>query len=304
MRMWNRTRVRWMLPLSAGAVLAAIPLAGQEGTPIEEPTAPSCVCAGELRAAPWRAMTVARRARLGVVLGEPTDVGGRTGISLEDVPEGTPARRAGLRDGDVLVAIDGRELGLDPTSTLLSHMATVEPGDTVRVTFSRGDQERAASVVTEPATGFRAFGPDARLELRALTAPRAPGAPGSPKAHPDRRLDRVFRHRELSPAPLHPSLLRDRLKLAAVNAELGEYFGTERGVLVTEVDAESSLGLRTGDVILEIGGRRVDRPSDVRSILGSYRDGEDIPFRIVREKRTREVTGHRASSRPQGFRGG
>lgn len=294
---WNTMRVRFMMPLVAGAALGATPLMAQEGVPVEEPTAQTCVCAGEMRAGPWRALTVARRAQLGVMLGEPTEVRGRIGVRLEQVPEGTPAHRAGLREGDVLVAVEGRDLGRDPASALLEHLGRVEPGDTVRVTFSRGDQDRTVPVVTERAGGFGASGPEGRVHLRALTAPPAPDAPGArgtPSewgAPPGPRRDRVLRQMERSPTVVRRIRLRDGLELAAVNAELGKYFGTDRGVLVTQIETGSSLGLRTGDVILEIGGRSVDRPRDVRSILGSYRDAEDIPFRIVREKRTREVTG-------------
>lgn len=293
MDMGNTMRLRWISPLMAGAALMAgatldaSPLAGQEGVPIEEPTPSQCICTGEMEARPWRALAVARRARLGVRLGETTEVDGRTGLRLREVPRGTPAHRAGLRDGDVLLGIDGRELGPDATATVLAHLGDVEPGDTVRVTFSRGDgPDRTASVVTERARGFYAFGPEGQLHLRALTPPRAPRLPDAPQEF---HRDRVFR--ELSPTLVQRFRIRDGMELAAVNSELGEYFGTDRGVLVTEIEGDSPLGLRTGDVILEIGGRSVGQPRDARRILGSYREGEEIPFRIVREKRTREVTG-------------
>lgn len=83
------------------------------------------------------------------------------------------------------------------------------------------------------------------------------------------------------------------LELAAVNPGLGEYFGTDRGVLVTAVPEESGLDLRPGDVILAVGGRDVQDPAHVRSILASYRSEEPVALRIVRERRTIEVTGRR-----------
>lgn len=287
-------------PLAALAILVAAPLVGQEGVPLEDPADRpvdrQCICVDDMRdireivrAAPFHAFTTARRARLGVMLGDPVEVGDRMGVRLQDVPEGTPAHRAGLRQGDVLVALDGRELAPEPTSTLLRLLGDVEPGDTVQLTFSRDGSDRTARVVTEPTPdfgGMRDFGglEGARLRLRAPIPPPGPDAP------------RLFRRDgELQPVGARSGLLyRGRiggLDLAAVNTELGEYFGTDRGVLVTAIESDSPLGLRAGDVILAIGGRDVRDPAHVRAILASFRDDEEIDFRIIRERRTREVTG-------------
>jgi S1-C subfamily serine protease len=79
--------------------------------------------------------------------------------------------------------------------------------------------------------------------------------------------------------------------LEELNPKLGEYFGTTEGVLVTDVDEESSLGLQPGDVILEIGDRDVTDPDRVRRILGTYDDDEAITLRIMRQKREMSVQG-------------
>ncbi len=81
------------------------------------------------------------------------------------------------------------------------------------------------------------------------------------------------------------------LSLVPMNAELGEYFGTDHGVLVSEVDEDSELGLRAGDVILEIDGRAVTNSSQAHRILRSYDEGEELEFRIMRQKREQTVQG-------------
>lgn len=253
------------------------PVAAQVGVPVPPespeataaPDARRCICVDELARGPHRiAFSMGRRARLGVMLGEPTEVAGRHGVRLREVPEGSPARRAGLQQGDVIVGVNGAALDEPAPADLAERLRAIDPGDTVTVSFFRSGQEQTARVVTEANERFRAFAPAAGRD--AFTLPRGVA----------RGL----------------GALRSAagLELAAVNPELGEYFGTERGVLVTAVDADSPLGLRPGDVILAIGGREVQDPAHVRSMLASYRQNETITLRIVRENRTREITGRRS----------
>ena len=79
--------------------------------------------------------------------------------------------------------------------------------------------------------------------------------------------------------------------LEDLNPKLGEYFGTSDGVLVTDVDEDSTLGLEPGDVILEVGGREATDAGRVRRILASYEDDETITLRIMRQKREMSVQG-------------
>lgn len=82
--------------------------------------------------------------------------------------------------------------------------------------------------------------------------------------------------------------LASGLGLVEVNPELGEYFGTDRGVLVTAVERESVAGLEPGDIVLSVDGRDVDTPQRLRRILGSYADDEPAELRVLR--RGEEIT--------------
>ncbi len=73
------------------------------------------------------------------------------------------------------------------------------------------------------------------------------------------------------------------LELTELNPGLAEYFSTDEGLLVLDVDEGSTLGLRPGDVILAIDGRDVEDQGDVRRILGSYEDEETVSFSVVRK---------------------
>ena len=274
-----RMRTKRARPVLASTILLfASPLAAQEPAPLGAPEAPEreCVCAWQGEAPRvLRSMMRFNRARLGVELGEPARVDGQTGIRLRGVQEGGPAARAGLRTGDVLLSLDGADLGDEPVDRLLDLLGSVEPGDTVTVAYDRDGRRQTARVVTDHASALSVFGPGDRVALRSFPRP-----------------GEVTRRMALAPAAA--SFFRvDGLQMVEVNEQLGSYFGATEGVLVTDVDAGSTLGLRPGDVILAIGGRAVQDPAHARSILASYRPDEAISLEIMRERRRTTVTGSR-----------
>ena len=61
-----------------------------------------------------------------------------TGAVVTEVIEGSPAARAGLQPGDIIVAVDGQRLGLD--SRLAQVIGQYRPGDRVPLQIERPDQ--------------------------------------------------------------------------------------------------------------------------------------------------------------------
>ena len=77
----------------------------------------------------------ARRASLGTV---PDFAHTGRGVRLDGVVDGSPAARAGLREGDVIVGIDARDVdGLQGYADALRALA---PGDTITVRLLRDGQ--------------------------------------------------------------------------------------------------------------------------------------------------------------------
>ncbi len=143
-----------------------------------------------------------------------------------------------------------------------------------RIAEEGDEREIVLSGVFEGLEGLHASGGPGVFEFEGLEGLRAGGGRA------------IFVGR----GPLNSS----ELKLVKLEAKVAEYFGTDRGVLVADVDEDSSLGLEAGDVILEVGERLVDSPGKVRRILHSYDPGEMVTFGIMRNHEEMRVEGHRS----------
>ncbi len=70
------------------------------------------------------------------------------GLLVADVYPGSPADRAGLHQGDAILAIDGQSIN-DETS-LSFRVGTHRAGDSVTVTYERGQTERTTKATVQP----------------------------------------------------------------------------------------------------------------------------------------------------------
>lgn len=84
---------------------------------------------------------------IGIVLGEETDIG----VELAGVSPDGPAEAAGVEAGDVLVAINGRDLASaeNPRAVVFETMETVKAGDTVEVDVLRDGETASYAVIAE-----------------------------------------------------------------------------------------------------------------------------------------------------------
>ncbi len=236
-----------------------------------------------------------QQARLGIwVQSEANPETDRYGAVVERVMEGGPAERAGLQEGDIITKLAGESLLSgdetydDDLSTpgmrLVERARKLESGDTVEVEYRRdGDTKTTEVVAGDFDEGLRV---GRVLELEDLLS------------RSDRMRGLFERYRDLpkiemfGPESFALKLARlPGVELVSLNAQLGEYFGTDEGVLVVSVPEDSELNLEAGDVIQSIDGREVRSPSHAMRILRSYDADEEISFQILRKKRETTITG-------------
>jgi len=79
------------------------------------------------------------------------------------------------------------------------------------------------------------------------------------------------------------------LKLAEIDAGLGEYFKTDRGVLVLKAKADNDLQLESGDVILQVGDTEVNSPAEFMRTLREFESGEELSIDIKRDLRNKTL---------------
>lgn len=187
------------------------------------------------------------------------------GVEIMSVSPGGAAAEAGLKPGDVLVEIDGKKLardgGEEPHAKLLSHMRTVKPDQKVRLRYRRDGKTHEAELTARPIR-------DRFLALNNI-GPRTRALIGRVPDFAFFRADGVFGSTEL----------------VAMTPKLGQYFGTDKGLLVVRAPSDSRLKLEDGDVILDIDGRVPSSPSHAFQILSSYEGGEKLKLNVMRQKK-------------------
>jgi S1-C subfamily serine protease len=227
-----------------------------------------------------------KRAMLGVNVKNLGDADDKAeGVLIVGVTPGWPADEAGIRTGDVLVDVAGTKLdwsgGTSPMNKLVDKLRDVESGDAVKLQYRRDGEARTAEVTTRSlgenfAWHFETDNGETVHEYRFAPPPPMPGAP-----HIERDV-RILRNRIINQW--------GDMELVELTPGLGDYFGTDEGVLVVRAPKDDTLGLQDGDVILDIGGRKPVDPGHVIRILRSYEPGEKLAMTIVRKKKRQSIS--------------
>ncbi|MGH7613102.1 MAG: PDZ domain-containing protein [Gemmatimonadales bacterium] len=228
------------------------------------------------------------RGRIGVVVNTTKNTEtDRYGAKIDAITPGGPAEGAGIKAGDIITRFNGTSLagvsaqdGDDsgPGMRLVELAHRLEPGDTVRVEYRRGSDTKTATLVAADLSGHAWTGVMPRMATPSL---------------PRYEMGEFGPLQLLGEGNSFAFCFGDSwcdLDLVTLNADLGEYFGTRVGLLVVKAPADVALPLKSGDVILSIGGRKPTSPAHAMRILRSYDTGEAVSIEIMRHERRQTLS--------------
>jgi serine protease Do len=178
------------------------------------------------------------------------------GAVVQGFADDSPARRAGLDRGDVIVAVDGRPIAA--SNELQRVIAQRRPGETVTLDVIRYGQQRQV-----------------RVQLAEAPAPPTAAAPEPARGRAEQRLG---------------------IQAAPVTGETARQFGLEgtQGVVITEVQPGSPAarrGLQRGMRILGVDRQPIRDVAQFERVLAAKRPGEIVSLDVeIGERGTRTQT--------------
>ena len=175
------------------------------------------------------------------------------GVVAQDFPEGSPARQAGVRQGDVIVAVDGR--AVERVGQFQRMIATHQPGESVTLDLIR-------------------YGDRRRIEVRLMEAPTA---------GEEARVERPARNE----APASETSTRLGIGVSVLTPELARRYeieGEASGLVVTNIanySAAARYGITEGTRILAVDGTEVRDVAAFRRATERKGPGDVVSLRVI-----------------------
>jgi len=197
-------------------------------------------------------------------LAEEKELTATSGAYVDEVVEDSPAEKAGLREGDVIVKFDSKEI--DDASALSEAVSETKPEKEVTIEIARGKERKSITATIEK---------------------------------PNERAQKSF----TVVTPEHPKSFRfhfstgdelQGLHFQELNEQLAAYFDApnKRGVLITEVDEKSvaeKSGFKAGDVITKVDEDKVRDVEDIFDAVKEKKENEEASFTILRKGASQSI---------------
>jgi membrane-associated protease RseP (regulator of RpoE activity) len=202
------------------------------------------------------------------------------GVEVTMVDQDAPAGKAGLKENDVIVTMNGTDV--QSVEQLRRMIRETPPGRVVTLGISRDGQMLSIKVELGDRKKSLSFdmGPDGKQFK--FNMPVMPALP----ALPDMDLP-------VSVVVVH-SAARSGLMIENLTPQLGDFFGAKngQGVLVRSVEKGSradKAGFRAGDVIVKVNGEPIHDSGDFSHALRSLKDNT-ASISFMRDKKEQTVT--------------
>jgi len=187
------------------------------------------------------------------------------GVEISRVEENSPAEKAGLKAGDVVLEYNGQRVeGMEQFGRLVRETPA---GREVRLLISRNGatQTIAATLQTRKVKSFT---------IPSVEVPEI-HIPDMPQIFTGWRSPRLG------------------VETESLGSQLATYFGVKEGVLVRSVlkdSAAEKAGIKAGDVITKVDGTTVTTPNELVNALHAAASKGSFPVEIVRDRHETTVT--------------
>jgi len=218
--------------------------------------------------------------------------------TIESIDPGSPAERAGLQAGDVLISINAQDFRKNPVPM----GALLVPGQRIVFRYRRGDLARTVALnVVERSAQSNPYVKIAVIEP-------VPGGPAGSVTATDRRESErrllnqsvVIRSREplISVAPLvigsgAPTIRLVGAELTELNADLRNALKLKGdGIFVINVGLGTPAGiagLKSGDVIFEAGKEAIQNPGELIRLMKATAENA-LMIRVMRQQKAQTLT--------------
>jgi S1-C subfamily serine protease len=218
------------------------------------------------------------------------------GLRVKAVTPGSASDKAGIRNNDVIVAIDGKPTVGDKNDSAIHGLSLgdvkVDQAVKLRVLRDGKTSEYTVKAERREPYGFAyAFNDDGDLsKLSALNAEAwSKEVQDRVKAETDAAMQKAQVYaqagKRLGRSLGQMNLMTPwwGLNLASLNPDLGGYFGTDKGVLVLSADDEDFKQLKSGDVLEQVAGTKIERPEDAFRILREQKPGSQVKIDVLRQ---------------------
>ncbi len=205
---------------------------------------------------------------LGFFLGDAPD----GGVKVIAVVEDGPAAKAGIRDGDLLLLVNG--LPVTDRRTLRDAVEGLRAGERVVLEILRDGKVESREMKAEPRV--------IRLRIPSFVPKET-----SPRYIPE--------HEARFLLEAYATASGSGVALASIPGDLRRFYGApgDAGVLVTEVEPESpasAAGLRVGDVLVRAGREPLRAPGDLEVRLALRKPGAPLVLDLVRGGKSMAVS--------------
>jgi len=194
--------------------------------------------------------------------------GFKTGVLISSVQPAGPGDKAGLKAGDIIVSIDGRQI--KDGDDLVNDIAVRKPGSTAKLGYLRSGKEASTTVTI----GDRS---------KVFVATQAADNDNNP-----------------SPDQQPGSETKLGLTVEDVPAQVASKMGIH-GVIIKSVKPGSfadEIGVQQGGVIISVNRQKVSSLTEFRSAISGLKSGQDVVFELIDPRAPKSGSVFRAGTLP------